>query len=244
MVGSKGQLSCARSGGELRIGRRKTAAMVGSKGQLSCARSGGELRIGRRKTAAMVGSKGQLSCARSGGELRIGRRKTAAMVGSKGQLSCARSGGELRIGRRKTAAMVGSKGQLSCARSGGELRIGRRKTAAMVGSKGQLSCASRLEAGLRRCWALALVAAFSPGLKPDRYKLERSRGFENPLPRTGSPYCLITVPSRLRISPHPPLRLSLPGVNGAFAAAFSSISMPHPGVSLTHRYPSLISGHP
>ena len=35
----------------------KTAAMVGSKGQLSCARSGGELRIGRRKTAAMVGSK-------------------------------------------------------------------------------------------------------------------------------------------------------------------------------------------
>src|SRR6266436_3713424 len=57
-------------------------------------------------------------------------------------------------------------------------------------------------------------------------------------------YCLITVPSRFRISPHPPFRSSGPEINGDLAAAFSSISIPHPGFSLTHRYPSFISGQP
>ena len=57
-------------------------------------------------------------------------------------------------------------------------------------------------------------------------------------------YCLITVPSRFRISPHPPFRLSGPDTNGSLAAAFSSISIPHPGCSFTHRYPSFISGQP
>src|ERR1700722_1041720 len=57
-------------------------------------------------------------------------------------------------------------------------------------------------------------------------------------------YCFITVPSRRRISPQPPLRLLAPGVNGAFAAAFSSTSMPQPGFSLTQRYPSFIIGQP
>jgi hypothetical protein len=47
-------------------------------------------------------------------------------------------------------------------------------------------------------------------------------------------YCLITVPSALRISPQPPLRPLL-STNGALAAAFSSISMPQPGFSFTHR---------
>ena len=31
------------------------------------------------------------------------------------------------------------------------------------------------------------LGAFSPGLKPGRWKIKRSRGFENPLPRTESP---------------------------------------------------------
>ena len=31
------------------------------------------------------------------------------------------------------------------------------------------------------------LAAFSPGLKPGRWKMMHSRGFENPLPRTESP---------------------------------------------------------
>lgn len=57
-------------------------------------------------------------------------------------------------------------------------------------------------------------------------------------------YCLITVPSRFRISPHPPFKLSGPDTNGALAAAFSSISIPQPGCSLTHRYPSFIAGQP
>lgn len=48
-----------------------------------------------------------------------------------------------------------------------------------------------------------------------------------------SPYCLMTVPSRSRISPHPPL--SGLARNGALAASFSSISIPQPGFSLTHR---------
>jgi len=46
-------------------------------------------------------------------------------------------------------------------------------------------------------------------------------------------YCLITVPSRKRISPQPPF--SWLAVKGALAASFSSISMPQPGFSLTHR---------
>jgi len=50
----------------------------------------------------------------------------------------------------------------------------------------------------------------------------------------GFPHCLMTVPSALRISPQPPFR-PLRSVKGALAAAFSSISMPHPGFSLTHR---------
>jgi hypothetical protein len=54
-------------------------------------------------------------------------------------------------------------------------------------------------------------------------RIELSAGF----------YCLITVPSRSRISPHPPL--SGLTVKGALAASFSSISMPQPGFSLTHR---------
>ncbi len=57
-------------------------------------------------------------------------------------------------------------------------------------------------------------------------------------------YCLITVPSRRRTSPHPPLRLFCPAVNGNFAAACSSISIPHPGFSFTQRYPSRNSGQP
>src|SRR5580698_7964762 len=57
-------------------------------------------------------------------------------------------------------------------------------------------------------------------------------------------YCLITVPSSRRISPQPPFRLLAPLVNGAFAAAFSSTSMPQPGFSLTQRYPSFITGQP
>src|SRR6476620_7023582 len=57
-------------------------------------------------------------------------------------------------------------------------------------------------------------------------------------------YCLMTVPSRLRISPHPPFRFSGPLVNGDLAAAFSSISIPQPGFSLTHKYPFFISGQP
>ena len=57
-------------------------------------------------------------------------------------------------------------------------------------------------------------------------------------------YCLMTVPSRLRISPHPPFRPFSLCVNGDLAAAFSSISIPHPGFSLTQRYPSFISGQP
>jgi hypothetical protein len=32
--------------------------------------------------------------------------------------------------------------------------------------------------------AAEIVGAFSPGLKPGHCKIERSRGFENPLPRT------------------------------------------------------------
>lgn len=46
-------------------------------------------------------------------------------------------------------------------------------------------------------------------------------------------YCLITVPSRRRISPQPPFNGL--AVKGALAASFSSISMPQPGFSLTHR---------
>jgi hypothetical protein len=46
-------------------------------------------------------------------------------------------------------------------------------------------------------------------------------------------YCLITVPSRRRISLQPPF--SGLAVKGALAASFSSISMPQPGFSLTHR---------
>lgn len=45
-------------------------------------------------------------------------------------------------------------------------------------------------------------------------------------------YCLITVPSRSRISPQPPFNGL--AVKGALAASFSSISMPQPGFSLTH----------
>jgi hypothetical protein len=48
-------------------------------------------------------------------------------------------------------------------------------------------------------------------------------------------YCLITVPSRLRISPHPPFRWFALSVKGNFAASFSSISMPHPGRSFTQK---------
>jgi hypothetical protein len=50
-----------------------------------------------------------------------------------------------------------------------------------------------------------------------------------------SNYCLITVPSIRRISPHPPFRPLAGLVNGALAAAFSSTSMPQPGFSLTQR---------
>jgi hypothetical protein len=32
-----------------------------------------------------------------------------------------------------------------------------------------------------------VLGAFSPGLKPGHCKIKRSRGFENPLPRTESP---------------------------------------------------------
>ena len=49
-----------------------------------------------------------------------------------------------------------------------------------------------------------------------------------------SVHCLITVPSRRRISPQPPFSRAA-AVKGAFAAAFSSISMPQPGFSFTHR---------
>src|SRR5580704_6297235 len=45
--------------------------------------------------------------------------------------------------------------------------------------------------GVRRSsWrrrTFALPGAFSPGLKPRRCQIKRSRGFENPLPRTESP---------------------------------------------------------
>src|SRR5580692_2822227 len=45
--------------------------------------------------------------------------------------------------------------------------------------------------GVRRSsWrrrTFALLGAFSPGLKPGRCQIKRSRGFENPLPRTESP---------------------------------------------------------
>ena len=51
---------------------------------------------------------------------------------------------------------------------------------------------------------------------------------------SGTSYCLITVPSRRRMTPHPPFRLprAPSDRNGYFAASFSSISMPHPGASL------------
>ena len=44
-------------------------------------------------------------------------------------------------------------------------------------------------------------------------------------------YCLMTVPSRRRTSPQPPFRFPRPAVKGAFAAAFSSTSIPQPGFS-------------
>ena len=52
-------------------------------------------------------------------------------------------------------------------------------------------------------------------------------------------HCLITVPSRRRISPHPPFnRFRSPSSklpNGYLAAAFSSTSMPQPGASLGYQ---------
>ena len=51
----------------------------------------------------------------------------------------------------------------------------------------------------------------------------------------GLRYCLITVPSRRRISPHPPFSRCFspvsPWPKGYFAAARSSTSMPQPGAS-------------
>ena len=46
-------------------------------------------------------------------------------------------------------------------------------------------------------------------------------------------YCLMTVPSGRRMMPQPPFRP--PSLNGALAASFSSISIPQPGFSLTHK---------
>ena len=54
----------------------------------------------------------------------------------------------------------------------------------------------------------------------------------------GGDYCLMIVPSRLPdLAPAAVqlLRSPLRGPNGYFAAAFSSISIPQPGVSLTYR---------
>jgi len=55
-----------------------------------------------------------------------------------------------------------------------------------------------------------------------------------PAGRTAASYCLMTVPSRRRMTPHPPFRLPRgpSDRNGCFAASFSSISIPHPGASL------------
>src|SRR5271156_232792 len=46
----------------------------------------------------------------------------------------------------------------------------------------QLSSKSR-----KTCGLIGQLGAFSPGLKPGHCKIKRSRGFENPLPRTKSP---------------------------------------------------------
>ncbi len=52
--------------------------------------------------------------------------------------------------------------------------------------------------------------------------------------RKGGRYCLITVPSRRRMTPQPPLSAPRwPSMrNGYLAASFSSTSMPQPGESL------------
>src|SRR5258708_31503615 len=46
----------------------------------------------------------------------------------------------------------------------------------------------RLSSRSQRTYGLiGVLGAFSPGLKPGHCKIKRSRGFENPLPRTESP---------------------------------------------------------
>ena len=58
-------------------------------------------------------------------------------------------------------------------------------------------------------------------------------------PDSGTRYCLMTVPSRLRISPQPPFSCwrspCSPWPNGYFAAARSSTSMPQPGASFAQK---------
>jgi hypothetical protein len=41
--------------------------------------------------------------------------------------------------------------------------------------------------GTKNIRLIGRLGAFSPGLKPSHPKMERSRGFENPRPRTKSP---------------------------------------------------------
>jgi hypothetical protein len=50
------------------------------------------------------------------------------------------------------------------------------------------ACGARLSSRSQETYAwIGELGPFSPGLKPGHGKIKRSRGFENPLPRTESP---------------------------------------------------------
>ena len=77
------------------------------------------------------------------------------------------------------------------------------------------------------------AGAGDPPPAPLRVRARRPAGRADPL--HGRVHCLMSVPSRRRISPHPPFSLCRspcsPWPNGYLAAARSSTSMPQPGAS-------------